>query len=424
MALIAYVQRLGITSAEGAIRESLELSKTEMGWIFSGFYWSYAILQVPSGWLGDRIGSRWSLVAFSSICAITTGLLAAANGFWSLFFIRMAIGLGQAGLFPCGAQSITRWFPMRRRSFASGIFAAFMQFGGALATIAVGAALGEEIDWRLIFLLIAMPGVVWTLGFGAWFRDDPKDHASVNEAEIAIIEEPPAGPVAAAEGLVANEAASRPVDCADSIPSRESYDWPCLAAICGQQLFRAAASTFYASWFPTFLQETRGVSVGKAGILAALPLLMLGTGSILAGRFSDWLFDRTGSRRVSRQGMATISLLICSALIVPSWFIENPDAAVVVISISAFVSSFSGPVSYSTAMDLGGRNVGATFGLMNMFGNLGAAVFPILAGSILDEASDRMVGWNIVLAMFIAIHLIAAGIWLFVNPRMNSRGAK
>ena len=183
--------------------------------------------------------------------------------------------------------------------------------------------------------------------------------------------------------------------------------------IAGQQFFRAAGYAFFTSWFATFLQESRGVSIGKSGIMNSLPLL----GVVLSGFIGGWASDKitvlSGSRRVGRQGFAAVSLLASACLIVAAYFVEDVWLAVMVISLGSFCASLAGPSAYAITIDMGGKHVATVFSLMNMSGNFAAAGIPLL----LPRLQKLTGSWDFVLFLFAGIYLAAAICWLLFDSR-------
>lgn len=403
-AAISYVHRNSIAVAEEAIRLDLGLSKTQMGWVLGAFFWGYAVLQIPSGWVGDRYGSRGPLALFSAAWSIATGLMASMTGFASLVALRLTCGAAQAGLFPCATKTMVDWIPAARRGIASGALGSSMSLGAALALPLTGALLDHGLSWRAVLALYVAPGLAWAIGFYIWFRDRPEEHPSVNTAELALIrdqlrdQQPPA------------QATS-----GDEI--RPATPWLLILSsaplwfLSAQQFFRAAGYMFYASWFPTFLKETYRVSTEQSGWLTSLPLLAVVAGSPIGGMLADRVFSRTGSRRLSRQGVGAASMLLSALMIWPACSIADPLPAVLVFSLGSFFASWGGAVSYAASMDLGGRHVATAFAIMNMSGNFGAAAFPGIAAELQTKTNS----WNAVLTMFLLIYLAAAVCWLFAD---------
>lgn len=399
-AAISYIHRNSIAVAEEAIRADLGLSKLQMGWILGAFFWGYAVLQIPSGWVGDRFGSRRPLALFSAAWSIATGLMAMISGYASLVALRLTCGAAQAGLFPCATKTMVGWLPAGRRGFASGVLGSSMSLGAALALPLTGALLDHGLSWRTVLALYVAPGLVWAIGFYVWFRDRPEEHPSVNAAEVALI-----------HGRTTTEEAASKREPRPATPWLLILSSAPLWFLSAQQFFRAAGYMFYASWFPTFLKETYSVSTEQSGWLTSMPLLAVVFGSPIGGMLADRLLTRTGSRRLSRQGVGAASMLLSALMIWPACSIADPLPAVLVFSLGSFFASWGGAVSYAACMDLGGRHVATAFSIMNMSGNIGAAAFPGIAAMLQTKTNN----WNAVLTMFLLIYVAAAVCWLFAD---------
>ena len=379
----------------------LQLSEPQLGTVMASFYLGYAVFQIPSGWLADRYGSRKSLTAFAMLWSLATAAMSLTGNYASVTLLWFVVGSAQAGVFPCAASSIRKWMPLTRRAFASGMLASFMSLGGALSAYVAGKLIGP-LDWRWLFVLFSLPGFAWAGAFCWGFRDTPAEHKAVNLAERKLIE---AGPRDASQS--ADPAAAPAVPWLTLAASVSMW------AICGQQFFRAAAYIFFATWFPTYLKESRGLSIQAAGELTSLPLLAVVVGSPLGGTLSDWLLARTGSRRLSRCVLSAASMWLCAALIVGAYFVEDAHWAVAVISAGVFCAAVGGVSAYTITMDLGGRHVATVFSVMNMCGNIGAALFPPLVGWLV-QATGR---WDEILLVFAAIYAAAAVCWMVLDPR-------
>lgn len=407
-ALLAYIQRNAIALLEEDVRRDLGLGLTEMGWIMGGFFLAYALCQLPTAWLAQAWGNRKALGAYALLCTVMTAVTAWCGGFDSLMLVRIGLGIGQAGLFPCAAAIIAGWFPSSHRAIASGFLAAFMSIGAAVASFLTAELLvlhswqpwldrERMSSWQVIFVIYAIPSLLWAGWFWLWFRDRPEDHPGVNSAELELISRgsapPPAGPGA--------------------IPWRVILSNPALWWLCLQQFFRAAGYIFFASWFATYLKESRDVTTRGAGWLTSLPLLAVVAGSLAGGSWSDWLLRRTGSRAIARQWLSAASLLGCAGCIILAYFIDYPLTAVLLISVGSFVAALAGPCAYSTSMDLGGQHLPTVFALMNMTGNIGAWAFPVAVPYLVQWTGN----WDGVLFLFAGIYVAAACCWLLLDTR-------
>jgi ACS family glucarate transporter-like MFS transporter len=393
--LIAYVHRNSLVAAEKTMREDIGLSKDEMGWVLSAFFLTYAAAQIPSGWLGHVWGTRRTLPLCAVLGAAALSLLALARSFPALLVARLGLGVAQAGMLPCSTTALGRWLPATRRALASSALGASLSVGGALGAAITGVLL-EPVGWRWLFGIYALPSLVWAVWFFAWYRDRPQDHPAVNAAERELL------------GATADPLGHRP----EPTPWRILFTSPAMSWICGQQFFRAAGYMFYASWFATYLQEARGVSVAAAGLLTSLPLIGVVVGSPVGGLASDWILTRTGSRRLGRQGVAIASTLLGALFILLARPVADARIAVALIAAGACCAAFAGPCAYAISIDMGGRHVAPVFSTMNMAGNVGAMVFPIVVPRLVAGGN-----WDRVLLVFAGLHLAAAVCWLGLNPR-------
>ena len=219
----------------------------------------------------------------------------------------------------------------QRRGRASGILASFQGVGAAFGAFLTGILL-FDLGWRLIFVAYAVPGILWSIWFLYWYRDYPRDHASVNDAERALIEE---GTIPASETTAERRAPTPWLAIFTSLP---------LWGMNVQQFFRAGAFAFYLTWFPTFLQETRGVTAAQSGVFATFPHITTLLGGIAGGFVSDWLLVRSGSRWVSRQGLGAFVMAACVLCMLPAYFVVNPYVTVALIAASASLQRNGGAV--------------------------------------------------------------------------------
>ena len=132
---------------------------------------------------------------------------------------------------------------------------------------------------------------------------------------------------------------------------------------------------------------------------------------MLGGTISDLVLTRTGNRRLARQGVAIIGMLLCATFIFAAYFVENTELAVTIISAGSFCASLAGPSAYTATIDMGGRHVATVFATMNMAGNIGAAIFPIVVPYLLDLPG----GWDLVLFLFGGLYIVAAVFWMLLK---------
>jgi ACS family glucarate transporter-like MFS transporter len=394
---INYMQRNSLAAVETQVSADLTVSDVDLGYAKGAFFWAYALCQIPSGWLAQRWGGRRALTLFAAGWSIVMGLTAIAPNLPVLLGARGAMGSLQAGIFPCCTMILAAWYPAARRGFASAVLNSFMLIGGAVASVLTGLLIGV-LNWRGLFALYALPGLLWAFWFAKWFRNNPRDHAGVNASELSIIGTAP--PIADVKSM------ARP-----SIPWLQILGSSALWLICIQQFCRAGAYRFFDQTLPTYLQRARGQSIQDANLWTSLPMWAGVIGGMLGGMLSDWVLTRTGSRRAARQGVAIGSLLLCLLCYSVAYQFADVRWTMLTAGLGLCVMTFSSPCSYALTMDMGGRNLAVIFATMNMAGNLGAAAFTTFISPIAEWG-----GWNAALFVFAAMHVVALLCWLPLNP--------
>lgn len=400
---VAYSQRnLGV--AETTVQNANGFTIEEMAWIQSSFFWSYALLQVPAGWLGYRWGPRFGLSLFCLAGSLAIALTSLTTSVWLWCLARLLLGFGQAAALPCIAEVLAQWYPADRRGSATGAIAASMQVGAMIAAYATGPLLAN-FSLTQYFWILAFPGIIWSIGFYTWFRNTPSEFTNLSAAETEALPFRDTSPQTSGAG---------------------AFSWylivtsPVLWLICGQQFCRAAGYAFFGTWFPRFLQETRGMNVKSSGTATACMYIGVLLGSLLGGVVSDSILRRTGSMRWARQGVAVSSLALCGLCIGTSYFVDRPEIAIFLMTLGAFCSGVGGPSAYAVTMDISGKHVAMIFGVMNTVGNLGAAVFAqFLPNLLLNAAQGAGVSqgkWDLVIGVFGSLYLTAAVCWIFLDP--------
>jgi sugar phosphate permease len=369
LALVLYLDRVCIGQAVTAIETDLRLSDTEMGWVLGAFVVSYGLFELPTGHWGDRYGSRGVLTRIVVWWSAFTAMTGAALGLWTLMGVRFLFGAGEAGALPNIARVLARWFPAAQRGRVQAIVITSAMAGGALAPEAA-AHLIQWIGWRWTFALFGSLGLVWAAAFYAWFRDDPRAHTSVNDAERDLI---------AGARTATPEAESHP-----PIP------WKAILASPNVWLMGAiqscASFTWYMlmNWYPTYLIKARGVHDIEAGGLSSLVLAGAAVGTLGGGFINDWLVRMTGNRRWTYSGYGAAALMVGSAFLFASIHCESPTASSFCAGLAA-MSALSQQASWwGITTEISGKHLGALFGLMNSLGVPGALVSTLFLGRFAD----------------------------------------
>lgn len=399
---INYIQRNCISPSATSIETSLGVTAVQLDLAAGAFFLAYTLLQVPTGWLAQRFGSRMMLPLFAAGWSLALVICGLASGFPDLYAGRLLMGALQAGIFPCATLVLASWYPASQRGLATALLNSFMMMGGAAGVMLAGYLL-EPLGWRGVFLAYAAPGFLWAVWFAWWFRNHPEDHPRVNAAERALLAE--GRPTLTAPR---SESAARPALASWTLIFSMS-----VVLLCSQQFFRAAANRLFDSRMPTYLEEERGQSKKDAAILASFPQWAGVFGGIAGGALSDWILRRTGKRRLARNGVAIGSLLLSTLIYLLAYQMDSIRPAIALLSAGLFIFCFSSPCAYALAIDIGGKHLAIVFGLMNMIGNLGA--FALVSGI---SGLVQFGGWPFALGVWLSLHLVAVVCWIFLNPNV------
>jgi ACS family glucarate transporter-like MFS transporter len=393
LAVIQYIDRVCISQAAPLMARELRLDERQMGWVFAAFTLAYALFEIPAGYLGDRIGPRKVLLRIVLWWSFFTAATGWVRGWGWLVATRFLFGAGEAGCFPNLTKAFHRWLPPRERPRAQGVMWMSARLGGAFTPLLVVACL-QFVSWRWAFLLFSLLGVVWAVIFFGWYRDDPRTHPRVNAAEAALL------PVEAGQGRRVK------------IPWRVLFTSRTVWCLCGQYFACSYGFYFFITWFPTYLLQQHGFDLRQSAWLAGAPLLLGACGSLFAGWISPllgrWLGDAGLARRlVGAAGCAAAVMLLIAAA-----QLTQPYLAVTAIALVAFGNDMQMPGAWTACMDVGGRAVGTLSGTMNMMGNFGGFLSPVVCGYIVRQTGH----WAPVFYVTAAMYGLGIFFWLALDP--------
>jgi len=391
---ITYLDRVAISVARPDIARDLQLTPIQMGYVFSAFYLAYALFEIPTGWWGDRVGTRSVLTRIVCWWSTFTVLTGFAFNYASLVAIRFLFGSGEAGAWPNVARTFSRWFPRQERGTAQGVFFMSAHLAGGLTPMLVTVLLGY-ISWRSLFGLFGSIGFVWSVAWYRWFRDSPAEHPAAGAAERELI----------ASGLGA-----------DLGHARDATDWKRLlgnrtvVCLCLMYFTQAFGGTFYVTWLPTYL-ASRGLTGMTAGVLAGLPLVFSAVADLVGGVATD----RAARRFGLRPGRVTIgggALAAAGVFTIASTFVASPIAAAILIALGGASSNFLLGAAWGTCLDIGGRRSGSVSAAMNTSGQVGSILSPILVAEVVRRFSQ----WSAPLYLAGVLFLLGAVCWIWVDP--------
>ncbi len=407
--MLMVIDRVSIAVAAKYIMSEYHLSEVQIGSIFSAFLVSYALFQIPGGWLGDRFGPRrvlagavcwWSLFTMLTALAGDWFLTSLVGVMGSFVIVRVLFGLGEGTGVPNYNRVITNWVAPQERGLALGVVLSGNAFGAAVTPPLV-AWIMVTFGWRMSFLLAGGMGIVAALVWYWFTTDRQEEHPWVNAAELQHI------------ALTATSASNQG-------PVLGPVPW---RAILSQRtdLWFLSGATFiggyvlyvYVSWFYLYLVNVRGFSALSGGVYGAGPFAV-GT---VAAPFGGWLSDRVCQRfgkKLGRCGIGCSSLLLSGSTICIGAAVADPYLAVLFLSLGGGALFFSSSVIFAAVIDLVRVYAGTVTGFVNMGLHLGAAISPTLTPIL-----ARRFGWESAFYVAAALAFLGSLLWLGVDPERS-----
>jgi ACS family glucarate transporter-like MFS transporter len=407
---INYADRATISIAGPDIKKELGLSGVQMGFVFSAFAWSYVVAQLPGGWLLDRFGSKityfFSIFLWSTFTLFTgaAGFVTGGAAVGLLFVLRLLVGAAEAPSFPGNSRIASAWFPTHERGLAAAVFNSAQYFATVLFAPIMGW-LVHSFGWHSVFYVMGTLGILMA---GLWLKTihGPKDHPSINPAELAYIQE--GGALVDLEGGP-RTAQARQVDTLACI--KELLGNRMLLGVYVGQYCITTLTYFFLTWFPVYLVQERHMTILKAGFVASLPAIAGFLGGITGGWLSDRLAKAGYSLSVSRKVPIVAGMLMSMSMIACNYI--EADTLVVAVMSLAFFGKGVGALGWAVVSDTSPKEAGGLSGaLFNTFGNTAGITTPIAIGYIVDATGSFAgalvyVGANAALA--IACYLFVVG---------------
>jgi MFS transporter, ACS family, glucarate transporter len=416
LSFLTYYDRQCLVRAQPDMVRSLGLSDGQMGIVLGAFWFAYALFEIPSGWMGDRIGARLTLSRIVLAWSLFTALTGVATGFYSLLVYRLLFGAGEAGAYPNMARIQSRWLPKIERARAGGLLWLCARWGAAFAPFLFGSITrgveflhasfaGSPIaswlagipSWRIGFIISGLLGIGWCLMFYPWFRDEPAQKRSVSPDELHHIH--------------AHRGEIETTHHMDATTWRKLFTSPSLWAIGIYYFCGSFAWSFFMSWMPRYMNDVHQVSFQKSEWSAALPLLCGGIACLVGGVLSDELVRRTGWRRLGRAVFPMTGCFIAAAAMLGIRHADSQREATILMCVAAAAFDFGQAANWAAIVDIGGRYAGVALGFINMIGCLAHAVQPFIGQDVFNR-----VGWNALFGIYAVAYLLAMITWTVINP--------
>ena len=374
--LINYIDRSNLSIAAPLIKDELHITGSQLGTLLSAFFYTYALLQIPAGWLVDRLDVKWVFGLGFLLWTVATAATGQLHSYAALFVARIVLGIGESVAFPAYGKIVGNHFEERSRGFANSVVITGLALGPAFGMLIGGNAVGR-FGWRPFFLVLGLAGLLWLPFWAAWMpkgTSHPKHTSGTTGGVLAILQQ------------------------------RSAWG----TCIC--QFSFNYASYFLVTWLPFYLTRERQLSMSQMARVGGLVYLLFGASSTVFGKLSDRWVTAGSSPTVVRKTLATAGnigmgiFLAISAVAPDGIFLWTLALAGIFMGMSscniwAMTQTLAGP-----------EMVGRWTGVQNFMGNFAGPVAPWLAGFLLDRTGHFY--W----AFFITTAVVWLGAlsWIFV----------
>jgi MFS transporter, ACS family, D-galactonate transporter len=369
--IIAYTDRINLSSALPEIRKSFPLSPEASGILLSAFFWSYTLLQMPAGWVVDRFGLKWpyagGLFLWSAVSA-ATALVSSLNG---LIAVRIALGIGESIVTPASLRYIRKNFAEHERGLPIGIFMSGTKYGPAIgAPIATYLVLG--FGWRWMFVLNGALCILWLI---PWLLLVRKEGATLPD-------EPHAGEAVSWGAILGTP-----------------FMWgTCIATFCYMYFVY-----FCMTWMPTYFKERFGFSLTASGWFTFMSFGGLATIAILSGWAADRLIARGRNAVTVRKAFTIVGFVLAFSEIFGAFSSSTTTTLfLAVFSLSGLGLATANYWALTQTMTPAAASARVA-GVQNTAANLAGIAAPWITGALVQKTGN----FN--------APLIAVGFWLLLG---------
>ncbi|HEX4369501.1 MAG TPA: MFS transporter [Rhodopila sp.] len=373
--MINYLDRAALSVAAPFLTKELSLSPSELGLVFSVFFFGYAAFCFVGGYASDRVGAKNVFSIASVIWSVFCGLTATVFSFTSLLVVRVIFGMGEGPYASAANKLVSNWFPRHQQATAVGWATAGTPLGGALAGPIVGF-IALTWGWRVSFVIIAAIGLCWSAVWMLSVTEGPEGNTVISAAERAEIaadqEAPRSGPPAPLSALLAR---------------------PAILATAFAFFGYAYILYFFLSWFPTYLTTARHLSLQSMSFVSTIPWLLGFVGLAAGGWVSDAIFRITGNAIRARKLVLVGALLIAAICVALAGSVATVQAAVALMAVSVFFMYLTGNTYWAIILDTVDKDrVGGVGGFVHLIANLAGIVAPSVTGFMVQATGGSYAG--------------------------------
>jgi ACS family D-galactonate transporter-like MFS transporter len=362
---INYIDRGNLSIAASRLSGELQIGPEKIGLLLSSFFWTYAAMQIVSGWLIDRFSVYWIFAGGFFIWSAATALTGLAGGFATIFALRLLLGMGESVSYPAYSKIIAQGFTEENRGLANGLIDL-----GSKGGPAIGLMLGGY-GWRPLFVSVGLISLLWLIPW-AW---------------VARRAMRPTGDSVALSGLEVGPGLLE-------IASQRSAWGTFLCLFCGNYVWY-----FLLTWLPWYLVRERHYSEAAMGRFGSMAFWAVGLASLISGWISDRLVEHGGSptfvRKMFAAGGLTGAIVIVAVPLLQS---QSTSLYVLIFACISFGCYSSHPWLISQTL-AGPAAAGRWSGMQNAIGNLAGVVAPWLTGHIVQDKGHFIYAFAVVSVM-------------------------
>lgn len=402
--IINYLDRANLSIAAPEMIKELHLTNTDIGLMGAVFSWTYAFMQLPSGWLIDRIGAKKvfvNAVTWWSAATAATGLCSTLP---SLLVVRAWLGISEAPCMPTSAKITSYWFPKKERGLASGIWDAASKVGPAIAA-PILVTLLIMYGWRMLFFITGVLGIVYIILF-AIFYHNPEKNKNLTQEELDYIKD--------GGGGIEQNSTTSPIKWGALFKYRSIWGM-ILGYFCIVWLFN-----IFVNFLPLYLMKTQNISLKELGLWASIPWIGGMLGDLIGGFISKNLAEK-GFMEPMAAKRTVISIFALIAAVMSIAIPYAPTITTTVILMAAAIGAVSAITgnTWALAADVAPAQLVASVGSIQNFGGyFGGALSPIVVGIIADRTGSFALA-------FISGGVVAAGAalcyWFIVKKPIGER---
>ncbi|MGM0919602.1 MAG: MFS transporter [Bacillota bacterium] len=367
--LVSYIDRLIMNIAVIPIGEEFQLSPTATGTVISIFFLSYAIMQIPGGWLTDRFGARKVIIFSIFIWSIFTGLTGLAWSAAALIAIRFLFGLGEGGYPAACGKAIAENFPKGERGKAQSILMSSNLLGGVITPL-LATPLLIWLGWRHLFLAIGVAGIL--IGFLFWkYIQMPSQPAESSD------------PVSSDKGRL-------------FVLLRSPQMWKLLLLWLGISM----AGWGMTSWMPTYMVNVRHLDLVSAGMLGSIPALAGVLATMAGGWLLGWFAGKEKLYLVGNAGLFALFLML-------TFFAPSIGLVYTYSSIATVFFSFIFSAVYALPHEMFNKSViGSAIGLVTFGSVFAGFIAPIIMGVLITAFKGSYIGAFTFLTICVCISIL------------------